>query len=80
MDITLDDILNILDEHYNNIKALDALNQGLFQMHIGKKETVSDWRVNLSRHLQILMASFPECFPADWVAKLEHDCLYWQTP
>ena len=24
MDITLDDILNILDEHYNNIKALDA--------------------------------------------------------
>ena len=26
MDITLDDILNILDGHYNNIKALDALN------------------------------------------------------
>ena len=26
MDINLDDILNILDEHYNNVKALDALN------------------------------------------------------
>ena len=26
MDITLDDMLTILDEHYNNIKALDALN------------------------------------------------------
>ena len=26
MDITLDSVLTILDEHYNNIKALDALN------------------------------------------------------
>ena len=24
-DITLDDVLMILDEHYNNVKALDAL-------------------------------------------------------
>ena len=31
-DITLDDILTILDEHYNNVKALDALNQDLFQL------------------------------------------------
>ena len=32
MDITLDDVLTILDEHYNKIKALDALNQELFQL------------------------------------------------
>ena len=31
-DITLDGVLTILDEHYNNIKALDALNQELFQL------------------------------------------------
>ena len=31
-DITLDGILTILDEHYNNVKALDALNQELFQL------------------------------------------------
>ena len=30
MDITLDDVLTILDEHYNNVKTLDALNQELF--------------------------------------------------
>ena len=29
-DITLDDVLTILDEPYNNMKALDALNQELF--------------------------------------------------
>ena len=42
MDITLDDVLTILDEHYNNVKALDALNQELFQLCMGDKETVSE--------------------------------------
>ena len=32
MDITLDDVLTILDELYNNVKALDVLNQELFQL------------------------------------------------
>ena len=41
-DITLDDILTILHEHYNNVKALDALNQQLFQLHMGEKEAVTD--------------------------------------
>ena len=29
MDITLDDVLTILDKHYNNVKALEELNQEL---------------------------------------------------
>ena len=40
MDITLDDVLTILDEHYNNLKALNAWNQELFQLWIADKETV----------------------------------------
>ena len=63
--ITLDNVLTILDEHYNNVKALDALNEELFQMRMADKETVSDWGVCLPRHLQILAASFPDCFPLD---------------
>ena len=43
MDITLDDALTLLEEHYNNVKALDALNQELFQMRMADKETLSDW-------------------------------------
>ena len=62
MDITLDDVLTILDEHYSNVKALDVLNQELFQLRMGKKETVLDWGVCLSRHLQVLAASFPNGF------------------
>ena len=60
--ITLDDVLTILDEHYNNVKALDVLNQELFQLWMGEKETVLDWGVCLSRHLQVLVASFPNAF------------------
>ena len=40
-DITLNNVLTILDEHYNNVKALEALNQ-LFQLQMGEKETMSD--------------------------------------
>ena len=40
--ITLDNVLTILDEHYNSIKALDVLNQELFQLQMGEKETVLD--------------------------------------
>ena len=76
MDITLDDVLTILDEHYNNVKALDALNQELFQLQMVDKETVSDWGVCLSRHLQVLAASFPNCFTPDQVGELKRDCFY----
>ena len=58
-DITLDEVLTMLDKHYNNVKALEALKQELFQMRMADKETLSDWAVCLSQHLQILAASFP---------------------
>ena len=72
MDITLEDVLTILDEHHNNVKVLDALNQELFQLQMADKETVLDWDICLSRHFQVLAASFPEHFPPDCVAELKH--------
>ena len=78
-DITLDDVMTILDEHYNNVKALDALNQELFQMRMADKETVLDWGVCLSRHLQILAVSFPDQFSPDLVAELKRDHFLWWT-
>ena len=79
-DITLDNMLTILDEHYNNVKVLDMLNQELFQLRMADKETVSDWGVHLSRHLQILAASFPDYFPPDRVVELKRDCFYGGLP
>ena len=80
MDITLDDMLTILDEHYNNVKALDALNQELFQQQIVDEETVSDLGVCLLRLLQVLAASFPDCFPPNQVAELKRDQFYGGLP
>ena len=80
MDITLDDVLTILDEHYNNVKVLDVLNQELFQLWMVDKETVPDWGVHLLRHLQALAASFPDHFPQDHVAELKRDCFYSRLP
>ena len=71
MDITLDNVLIIIDKHYNNVKALDALNQELFQLKMADKESISDWGVCLSRHLQVLAVSFPNCCPPDHVAELK---------
>ena len=56
------------------------MNQELFQLCMGEKETVSDWGVCLLRYLQILVASFPEHFPLDCIAKLKHDCFYSGLP
>ena len=79
-DITLDDVPTILDEHYNNVKVLDALNQELFQLWMTDKETVSDWSICLSRHLKVLGTSFSDCFPPDCVAELKRDCFYGRLP
>ena len=79
-DITLDNVLTILDEHYNNVKAFNALNQELFQIRMVDKETVLNWGVCLSRHLQILAASFPDCFPLEHLAELKRDHFYRGLP
>ena len=73
-------MLTSLDEHYNNVKALDTLNQELFQLRMADKETISDWGVCLLRHLQVLAASFPDHFPPHQVAELKRHCFYGWLP
>ena len=70
--ITLDDVHALLDEHYNNVKALDAFNQELFQLQMGQKETIRLVGY-VSNHLQVLVASFPDHFPPDHMTKLKCD-------
>ena len=62
------------------MKALDTLNQELLQLQMADKETVSDWGVYLLRHLQVLAASFLDCFPPDQVAELKKDHFYSGLP
>ena len=62
-DKTLDDVLTILDEHYNSVKALDTLNQELFQLWMAYKETVLDWGICLSKAFTGTRSFLPDCFP-----------------
>ena len=73
-------MIGILDEHCNNVKALDVLNQELFQLQMSKKETVMDWGVHLSRHLQVLVVLFLEHFLPDHITELKCDCFYSGLP
>ena len=68
MDITLDDVLTILDEHNNNITRC-------FKPRV---VPISNDRQRdcLSRHLQVLATLFPECFPPDCMAELKCNCFY----
>ena len=43
-------------------------------------ETVSDWGIHLSRHLQVLVTSFPDYFHPDHLAELKRDHLYGGLP
>ena len=80
-DITLDDILTVLDEHYNSVKALDALNQELFQLQIGEKETVLEWGgASVKAPPNSHWPSFPECFPPYHIAELKQDHFYRGLP
>ena len=49
-------------------------------MKMADKETVSNWGICLSQHLQILAASFPDWFPPDRVAELKRDHFYGRLP
>ena len=41
---------------------------------------MSDWGIHLSRHLQVLAASFPDHFPLDCVVELKRDHFYGRLP
>ena len=80
-DITLEGVLTILDEHYNNVKALDALNQELFQMRMADKETVYQIGVSASPDIyRYWWHPFLTNFPLERVAELKRDHFYGGLP
>ena len=78
--ITLDYVFAILDEHYNNVNAQDAFNWELFQLQMGKKETVSDWEYVCWGISKFLWCHFQKCFPQDHVTELKLDHFYGGLP
>ena len=78
--ITLDDVLMILDEHYNNVKALDALNQELFQLKMADKKLYWTGTSAFQGICKYLQLSFQDHFPPDHVVELKRDHFYGRLP
>ena len=80
MDITLDNVLTILDKHYNNVKPLDALNQELFQLQMADKETYQIGAFACQDTCKFWLLHFQNTSPLDCVAKLKCDHFYGGLP
>ena len=79
IDITLDDVLTILDEHYNNVKVLDALNQELFQLWMADRKLY--WTgASVFQGISGFSSFLPWLLPPDQVAELKRDCFYGRLP
>ena len=78
-DITLDDVLMILDEPYNNVKALDVLNQEIFQLHMADRETVLDWGIHLFKAFANISSFLPRLLSPRTCSGTEEGLLLWWT-
>ena len=58
-DTTLNDVLQMLDEHYGIVKMFDALSKELYPLKQGSGENVAQFRVHLSQQVQILQSEYP---------------------
>ena len=78
-DITLDDVLTILDEHYNNVKALNAFNQELFQMRMADKETCIRMGCPPLQTLTNISSILPRAFSSGLSSRTEERSFLWWT-
>ena len=61
-------------------QGLVCFEPGTLSATNGWKRDSVRWGVYLSKHLQVLVASFPEHFPLDHIAVLKHDHFYGGLP
>ena len=71
-------MLIILDKHYNNVKALDVLNQELFQLQMADKETVRLGSPPL-KALANISSFLPRLFSPGMCSGTEEGLLLWWT-
>ena len=57
-DATLDDVLQMLDEHYDIVIMFDALSKELYSLKQGSGENVAEFGVCLLQQVQILQSEY----------------------
>ena len=75
-DTTLDDVLQILDEHYDVVMTFDALSRELYSLKQGSGENVAEFGVYLSQQVLILQSEYPGRIQPEHIEEMKHDCFY----
>ena len=75
-DATLQEVMQMLDEHYGVVMTFNALNKQLYMLHQGYQEGMSKYDVWLAWHVWIIQTEFPGCIIDEHLEGVKHDCFY----
>ena len=75
-DVTLSDILQMLDKHYGVVMMFNALSKGLYSLKQGSRESVAEFGVHLLQQVQILQLEYQGKIQPEHVEEMKCDCFY----
>ena len=75
-DITLTDILWMLDEHCGMVMMFDALSKEIYSLKQTSGENVAEFGVHLSQQVQILQSEYLGRIQQEYVEEMKWDCFY----
>ena len=75
-DVVLNDVLQILYEHYGVVMTFDALRKELYSIKQGLRENVAEYRVLLLQQFQIIKSEYMGRIWPERVEEMKHDCFY----
>ena len=73
---TLNDILQMLEEHYSIVMMFDTLSKELYSLKQGSGENVAEFRVCLSQQVQILQLEYPGRIQPEHIEEMKQDHFY----
>ena len=75
-DITLTNILQMLDEHYGMVMMFNNLSKEHYSLKQGSGGNVAKFRVHLSQQVQILQSEYLARIQQEHVEEMKQDCFY----
>ena len=73
---TLDKVLQMLDEHYGVVMIFNAISKELYSLKWGMGGNVAEFRVCLSKQVQILQMEYPGRIQQQHVEEVKWDHFY----
>ena len=72
----LNDVLQMLDEHYGIVMTFNTLSKELYSLKQGSGENVAEFGVCLSQQVQTLQSEFMGRVQQEYVEEMKQDCFY----